>query len=117
MCSQELLSGRIPGLPIEPDCSHFFSNYLSDRPLKLLTGPLVTYLKKSKELAMSDNLPLPLAHRLKWWWDPIDMEIFKELEENAQRQIIAISLQTQAQVLKTQAEGMEKIAGAIANIR
>jgi hypothetical protein len=36
-----------------------------------------------------------------WWRDPIDMEIFKNLNEVAQRQLLAVSLQTQAAVLRT----------------
>jgi hypothetical protein len=59
------------------------------------------------------GLPEDLIFHRKWWWDPIDMEIFKKLEENVQRQVLAISLETQAQVLKTQAAGMEKMGSAL----
>lgn len=59
------------------------------------------------------TLPSELIFRRQWWWDPIDMEIFKNLSEVAQRQLVAVSLQTQAAVLKTQAEGLEKMAGAL----
>jgi hypothetical protein len=54
---------------------------------------------------------LPFAR--KWWWDPIDMEVFKKLEQAVQQEVVAISLETQAQILKTQAAGMEKISGAL----
>ncbi|HXS14498.1 MAG TPA: hypothetical protein VN734_17495 [Acidobacteriaceae bacterium] len=56
-----------------------------------------------------------LAFHPKWWWDPIDMEIFKNLENNAQRQIVAVSLQTQAEMLKVQAAGLEKIGAALSS--
>lgn len=59
------------------------------------------------------TLPEELAFQRKWWWDPIDMEIFKKLETNVQQQLIAVSLETQAQILKTQAAGLEKIGNAL----
>jgi len=59
------------------------------------------------------SLPEDLVFHRKWWWDPIDMEIFKELEESVQHQLIAISLETQAQMLKTQAAGLEKLGNAL----
>ena len=59
------------------------------------------------------GLPEDLISHRRWWWDPIDMEIFKKLEENMQRQVLAISLDTQAQVLKTQAAGIEKMGAAL----
>lgn len=52
-------------------------------------------------------------HR-KWWWDPIDMEIFKILDQAAQRQLVAISLEVQAEAMKVQAAGLAKMANAIA---
>jgi hypothetical protein len=53
-----------------------------------------------------------LFHR-KWWWDPIDMEIFKRLEDPLQKQLLAVSLETQAAMLKTQAEGLQKLGGLL----
>ena len=55
-----------------------------------------------------------LVYNPRWWLDPIDMEIFKELEEEAQRELVAISLQTQAEMLKVQAAGLERIGKAMA---
>lgn len=66
-----------------------------------------------KSLFSSSELSPELLFHRRWWWDPIDMEIFKNLNEVAQRQLIAVSLQTQASMLKTQAEGLEKMAGAL----
>ena len=54
-----------------------------------------------------------LAFRRHWWWDPIDMEIFKKLEQGVQHEVLAVSLDTQAQMLKTHAAGLEKISGAL----
>ena len=59
------------------------------------------------------DLSSSLVWHRKWWWDPIDMEIFKELEDEVQKQVIAISLKTQAQMLKTQAAGIEEIGNAV----
>lgn len=63
---------------------------------------------------MSDNVPHQLAYQRKWWWDPIDMEVFKNLGDAVQQQIVAISLQNNAQMLRLQADGLEKIAGVMA---
>jgi hypothetical protein len=63
---------------------------------------------------MSDNVPLQLAYQRKWWWDPIDMEVFKNLGDAVQQQIVAISLQNNAQMLRLQADGLEKIANVMA---
>ncbi len=60
------------------------------------------------------HLAEELAFNRKWWWDPIDMEIFKELTQEMQRQVIAISVATQAQMLKVQAEGVAQIGNIIA---
>jgi hypothetical protein len=60
------------------------------------------------------NLDSDFVFHRKWWWDPIDMEIFKILDQAAQRQLVAISLEVQAEVLKVQAAGMARMAGAIA---
>ena len=62
---------------------------------------------------MSD-IPAQLVYNRKWWWDPIDMEVFKNLGDSVQRQLVAISLQTQAEMLKVQAAGYEKIGAAVA---
>ncbi len=62
----------------------------------------------------SAHIPPQLALNRKWWWDPIDMEIFKNLGDAAQRQLVAVSLQTQAEMLKVQAAGFEKIGAALA---
>jgi hypothetical protein len=59
------------------------------------------------------SLPEELIFHRNWWWDPIDMEVFKKLETNVQQQLIAISLETQAQILKTQAAGLEKFGNAL----
>jgi hypothetical protein len=67
---------------------------------------------KPKELPMHD-IPSELIYNRKWWWDPIDMEVFKNLGEVSQRQLVAISLEVQSQILKTQAAGLEKMAGAL----
>jgi hypothetical protein len=61
---------------------------------------------------MADLAPELVFHR-KWWWDPIDMEIFKELEDEIQTAVLAVSLQTQAAVLRSQAEGLEKIGSIL----
>jgi hypothetical protein len=65
---------------------------------------------------MSDtaSIPAQLVYNRKWWWDPIDMEVFKNLGDAAQRQAIAISIQTQADMLKAQAAGYERIGAAVA---
>jgi hypothetical protein len=42
------------------------------------------------------------------------MEVFKNLGDAVQQQIVAVSLQNSAQMLRLQAEGLEKIAGVIA---
>ena len=57
------------------------------------------------------DLSNELVFHRKWWWDPIDMEIFKLLEDPLQRQLVAVSLDTQAAMLKTQAEGLQKLSG------
>jgi len=62
---------------------------------------------------LSERLPLELIFHRRWWWDPVDMKIFKNLNEVTQRQMVAVSLQTQAAMLKTQAEGSEKLAGLL----
>jgi len=62
---------------------------------------------------MANQLPDDLILRRHWWWDPIDMEIFKKLEQNLQQELLAISLETQAQLSKTQAAGLEKMSGAL----
>jgi hypothetical protein len=49
----------------------------------------------------------------RWWWDPIDMEIFKKLDDGLQRNVLGISLETQAQILKTHAAGLDKIGAAL----
>jgi hypothetical protein len=59
------------------------------------------------------DIPSELIYNRKWWWDPIDMEVFKNLGEVSQRQLVAISLEVQSQILKTQAAGLEKMAGAL----
>jgi len=61
---------------------------------------------------MSD-IPAQLIYNRKWWWDPIDMEVFKALGEGVQRELVGISLRTQAEMLKVQAAGYEKIGAAL----
>ena len=56
------------------------------------------------------DIPSELLFHRRWWWDPIDMEILKGLKPDIQRQLISLSLDTQAQVLRSQAEGMEKMS-------
>ncbi len=53
------------------------------------------------------------AFNRKWWWDPIDMEIFKILEQVQQRQLLAASLEVQAEVMKVQAEGLARMASIV----
>jgi hypothetical protein len=65
---------------------------------------------------MADINPELIFHR-KWWWDPIDMEIFKRLEETVQRQVLNVSLDTQAQIMKVQAEGFAKMGHIIAGAK
>jgi hypothetical protein len=62
---------------------------------------------------MAIDLPNSLAFNPKWWWDPIDMEVFKNLGDAEQRDLIAISIQTQAEILRVQAAGYEKIGAAL----
>ncbi len=62
---------------------------------------------------MSD-LPAELLYNRRWWWDPIDMEVFKNLGDSVQRELVAISVQTQAEILSVQAAGYAKIGAAIA---
>jgi hypothetical protein len=59
------------------------------------------------------DVPNELAFRRNWWWDPIDMEFFRRLEQNIQREVLAISLQTQAEILRTHAAGLEKMGQAL----
>lgn len=66
-----------------------------------------------RSLFSSPELSPDLIFHRHWRWDLIDREIFKNLNEVAQRQLIAVSLQTQAAMLKTQADGLEKMAGAL----
>ncbi len=44
---------------------------------------------------------------------PGSPEVFKELEESVQRQVIAITLDAQAQSLRTQADAMSKVSGLL----
>jgi hypothetical protein len=60
---------------------------------------------KEAQMALAPEL----VFNRKWWWDPIDMEIFKDLGVELQRQLLAISLETQATMLKVQAEGVAKL--------
>ena len=60
------------------------------------------------------HLDPEFAFNRKWWWDPIDMEIFKILDQAAQRQLVAISLEVQSEVLKVQAAGVARMAQALA---
>ena len=62
---------------------------------------------------MADQLPGELLFRRHWWWDPIDMEIFKKLEQHVQHELLAITLETHAQMSKTYAAGLEKMSGAL----
>jgi hypothetical protein len=64
-------------------------------------------------LSSAEHLSPELIFHRRWWWDPIDMEVFRGLNEVVQRQLVTVSLQTQAAMLKTQAEGLEKMAGAL----
>jgi hypothetical protein len=59
------------------------------------------------------DLSSSLIWNKRWWWDPIDMEIFKELEDEVQQQVVAVSLRTQAQMLKIQAAGFEEMGNII----
>ena len=59
------------------------------------------------------DLPNDLVFKWRWWWDPIDMEIFKKLDDRVQREVLAISLDTQAQIHKTNAAGLERMSAAL----
>jgi hypothetical protein len=59
------------------------------------------------------DLPSELIFNRRWWWDPIDMEVLKTLKPDIQHQLVAISLETQAQMSKIQAAGMEKMSGLL----
>ena len=59
------------------------------------------------------DLPSELIFNLRWWWDPIDMEVLKTLKPDVQHQLVAVSLEMQAQMLKIQAAGMEKMSGLL----
>lgn len=54
-----------------------------------------------------------LIWKWKIWWDPVPPWVFNQLGDSVQQQVVAISLQAQAQVLNIQAEAMNKIAGTI----
>ncbi|HTQ57902.1 MAG TPA: hypothetical protein VMI94_25725 [Bryobacteraceae bacterium] len=54
-----------------------------------------------------------LLWKWKIWWDPVPPWVFKELDDSIQRQVVAISLEAQAQVLRTQAEAIAKIGAAM----
>ena len=54
-----------------------------------------------------------LYYHPRWWWDPIDMEVFKELEQERQHELLATSLETQAQILQTHSEGLQKMSAAL----
>jgi hypothetical protein len=54
-----------------------------------------------------------LLWKWKIWWDPVPPWVFKELEEGIQNQIVAISLEAQAQMLRAQADAISKIGSAI----
>jgi hypothetical protein len=41
------------------------------------------------------------------------MEVLKTLKPDVQHQIVAVSLETQAQMLKTEAAGMERMSGLL----
>lgn len=58
-----------------------------------------------------------LLWKLKIWWDPVPPWVFKELDEGIQQQVVAISLEAQAQVMRTQADAMAKMAGVITKQR
>jgi len=59
------------------------------------------------------DLPSELIFNRRWWWDPIDMEVLKTLKPDVQHQLVAVSLEMQAQMLKIQAAGMEKMSGLL----
>ena len=58
-----------------------------------------------------------LVWKWKIWWDPVPPWVFKELDEGVQQEVVAISLEAQAQVLRTQAEALSKIGAAIGRER
>lgn len=59
------------------------------------------------------ELPSELLWKWKIWWDPVPPEVFKELEEGLQREIIAVTLDAQAQMLRTQADALAKVGGML----
>lgn len=58
-----------------------------------------------------------LSEELLWkwkiWWDPVPPWVFKELDDEVQKQVVAVSLEAQAQVLRTQADAIARIGLAI----
>jgi hypothetical protein len=85
--------------------------------MPLYAGPLKIHVKRIRyydhhsvqEVNMSDEL----AWKWRWWWDPVPFEVFKELGDEAQKQIVAVSLEAQASMLRTQAEALTKIGGLL----
>jgi hypothetical protein len=54
-----------------------------------------------------------LLWKWRWWWDPVPIEIFRELENETQKQIISIGVEAQANMLRTQVDALTKISGLI----
>ncbi len=58
---------------------------------------------------MSDDL----IWRWKIWWDPVPPEVFKELGDQVQQEIVSIALEAQANMLQTQATALREIGGKL----
>ncbi len=54
-----------------------------------------------------------LAWRWNWWWDPVPPDLLKQLDKTVQQQVLAISLEAQAQALRLQADAMAKIGNVL----
>ena len=54
-----------------------------------------------------------LLWKWRWWWDPVPIELFRELENEVQKQVIAIGVEAQANMLRTQVDALTKISGII----
>jgi hypothetical protein len=58
-----------------------------------------------------------LAWKWNWWWDPVPPQVLKDLDKATQHQVLAISLEAQAQALRLQADAMAKIGNVLAGVK
>lgn len=59
------------------------------------------------------RIPSELLFKWKWWFDPVPFPYFERLDVAIQREIVAVSLQTQAEMLKIQADGMRRLSEVV----